>query len=265
MGAAQDALQQWLRDNPGADSSWAPEEIREPAFYESLQDQQGSSAAPPQPAPESQHVGQVENNERVQTCKGSMTVEFLIGQLEGAGYGGPWTVSEMVAAFNRAACPSSPAPAPAPAPAPTPLPAPAPVPISAPAPASPGAQLVQTCKGAMAVDVLTAQLQAAGYPGPWAVSDMIAAFNRAACPGLPSGGGTSPAPGTGAPGTGGPGAAYPIGALSGEIQPVEAGAGLGTDFMAKLSGWITAHPLPATMGALLAGAILFGGSGKRRW
>ncbi len=42
----------------------------------------------------------------VSTCKGSMTRNFLQSQLYDAGYDGPWDTASMVAAFNRAACPS---------------------------------------------------------------------------------------------------------------------------------------------------------------
>ncbi len=42
----------------------------------------------------------------VTTCKGQMTRNFLHDQLYQAGYDGPWDTASMVAAFNRAACPS---------------------------------------------------------------------------------------------------------------------------------------------------------------
>ncbi len=34
MGQYQDALQQWIRDHPGSDASWAPREVRDPAWLE---------------------------------------------------------------------------------------------------------------------------------------------------------------------------------------------------------------------------------------
>lgn len=43
----------------------------------------------------------------VGTCKGTLTVGDLNNQLRGAGYGGPWDPGSSVAAFNRAACPTS--------------------------------------------------------------------------------------------------------------------------------------------------------------
>lgn len=48
-------------------------------------------------------AGQQSGSQTVQTVKGPMTVDFLKSELQKAGYGGPWTTNEMVAAFNRAA------------------------------------------------------------------------------------------------------------------------------------------------------------------
>jgi hypothetical protein len=46
------------------------------------------------------------DDQLVSTCKGTMTVGFLRSQLQGAGYPGPWDTASMIAAFNRAACPT---------------------------------------------------------------------------------------------------------------------------------------------------------------
>ena len=46
----------------------------------------------------------------LETCKGPMSYDFLVSQLEGANYPGPYSiksVNDMIAAFDRAACPST--------------------------------------------------------------------------------------------------------------------------------------------------------------
>lgn len=69
------------------------------------------------PTPSSQPVTNM-----VTTCKGTMNQSDMESQLRGANYPGPWDVNSEIAAFNRAACPSTPVvqqPTSTPAPAPT--------------------------------------------------------------------------------------------------------------------------------------------------
>lgn len=118
-------------------------------------------------------------------------------------------------------------------------------------------QVVLTCTGYMALDTLTAQLQAAGYAGPWDADSMLAAYNRAACSG--AGQQVSQPSGSTSGGTGGN-----MGFSSAGTSTALTAAKTATtpSSMDKLQAWVQKNPLPAVGIAAVAGSVLLG---KRRW
>lgn len=124
---------------------------------------------------------------------------------------------------------------------------------------SPGAtpttqpEMVETCAGRFTVESLRDQLRKAGYPGPWDIPSMVAAYNRAACPQAPAV--SSPVSGTGTAGS-----SYTALGSTGKAVTT---APDGTDTMARIQAWVAANPIPALLIAAVAGSMLLGG--RRRW
>lgn len=114
--------------------------------------------------------------------------------------------------------------------------------------AGPGA--VQTLAGSLSPSTLKAQLQTAGYPGPWDTASMVAAYNRAVI---------SSAAGTGTQG-GGSGSGSQVSALGTATKP--AGPGLGEQLQAA----IQANPIAAIGIGIFSLWALGGGlaGGRRR-